>query len=250
MVSRNTEGKATKQSALLLRSSVTQHIVAHLQVTDRRLALELVQALFYSSTYADGQTVLSFLYDLKPVSGAKGLQFLKGFECIKTQPVLFQLNLWVKTKPKPKTSCRSHTDQPGPKRKDELIMNSDIFPLLFLLKEAFVIPYIMSSAIRRNITYTRGSPCSTTCHIYPKRKYKVGKDFKTILKAELKPHDSFPWVRIKSKPNMVAYPFNTSTLETEADASLFESSLVYVRVSGQAQLYTETLCPAKIFKLF
>lgn len=71
MVSRNTKGKITKQSALHLRSSVTQHIVAHFQVTDRRLALELVQALFYSSTYADRQTVLSFLYDLKPVLGAK-----------------------------------------------------------------------------------------------------------------------------------------------------------------------------------
>lgn len=250
MVSRNTEGKTTKQSALRLRSSVTQHIVAHLQVTDRRLALELVQALLYSSTYADGQTVLSFLYDLKPVSGAKGLQFLKGFECIKTHPVLFRLNLWVKTKPKPKPAVAHILISQDRKGKMSWLWILTFFPLLFLLKEAFVIPYIMSSAIRRNITYTRGSPCSTTCRIYPKRKYKVGKDFKTVPKAELKPHDSFPWVRIKSKPNTVAYPFNTSTLETEAEASLFESSLVYVRVSGQAQLHTETLCPAKIFKLF
>lgn len=202
MVSRNTEGKTTKQSALRLRSSMTQHIVAHLQVTDRRLALELVQALLYSSTYADGQTVLSFLYDLKPVSGAKGLQFLKGFECIKTQPVLFRLNLWVKTKPK---SAVAHILISQDRKGKMTWLWILTFSPLFLLKEAFVIPYIMSSAIRRNITYTRGSPCSTTCHIYPKRKYKVGKDFKTVPKAELKPHDSFPWVRRNQKQTKQAW---------------------------------------------
>lgn len=141
------EGKITKQPALLLRSSVRPHTVAHFQVTDGHLALELLQALLFSSTYADERTALSFLYDPKPVSQAKGLQFLKGFERINTQPVLFRINLWVKPKPKPKPAVVHLL----------LITNSDIFPLVFLLKEAFVLD-IRSSAIRRNISYTRGSP--------------------------------------------------------------------------------------------
>lgn len=184
------EGKITKQPARLLRSSVRPHTVAHFQVTDGRLALELLQALLFSSTYADERTALSFLYDPKPVSQAKGLQFLKGFERIKTQPVLFRLNLWVKPKPKPAVVHLL------------LIMNSDIFPLVFLLKEAFVLD-IRSSAIRRNISYTRGSPPPR--HIYLTREYKGGKGFKTVPKAELKPHDSFPWVRRNQKQTKQAW---------------------------------------------
>lgn len=234
------EGKITKQPALLLRSSVRPHTVAHFQVTDGRLALELLQALLFSSTYADERTALSFLYDPKPVSQAKGLQFLKGFERIKTQPVLFRLNLWVKPKPKPKPAVVHLL----------LITNSDIFPLVFLLKEAFVLD-IRSSAIRRNISYTRGSPPPPP--YLPHERVQGRQGLQNCSKGWTQTTWQFSLSQEKSKANqtgMVAYPFNTSTLETEADASLFESSLVYVRVSGQAPLHTETLCPAKIFKLF
>lgn len=201
------EGKITKQPALLLRSSVRPHTVAHFQVTDGRLALELVQALLCSSTYADGRTVLSFLYDLKPVSQAKGLQFLRGFERIKTQPVLFRLNLWVKPKPKPKPAvvhlCSARTEK-------ERWADYEFwhFPPVFLLKRSICTRHYVI-CYKKNISYTRGFPLHPPPYL-PHEKVHGRQGLQNCSKGWTQATWQFSPSQEKSKANqtgMVAYPF-------------------------------------------
>jgi hypothetical protein len=131
-------------------------------------------------------------------------------------------------------------------------VNSDTIFLVTSVKRSLCHALCMSPTIKKKHRLNKSSFRDPKCHAYPSRRNKERVDFKSKLfqkKPTSNHRNCFPQVRRNQKQtkhgnmSMVIYPFNPSTLETEAGTPLTLNPAWSTQSSRSARTtHTKQLC--------